>query len=151
MTLSLEVHRLLNVSCLSKLGGIVAQFDVEILPARLVHLMVGIDIVGPFVASEGNRYIIVATDYFTKWAETRAIPMQSAEETARFFIEKNLLSPRCPGRQYVAMVDNVRQSIGKAAAVTKLGGIVVQFDVEILPVRLVHLVQQVRRIDVVLD
>jgi hypothetical protein len=28
--------------------------------------MVGIDIVGPFVASEGNRYIIVATDYFTK-------------------------------------------------------------------------------------
>jgi transposase InsO family protein len=50
--------------------------------------MVGIDIIGPLVPSAGNRYILVATDNFTKWVETRAISQRTGEETARFFLEQ---------------------------------------------------------------
>ena len=34
----------------------------------------GIDIVGPLpVTNDGNEYIIVLCDYFTKWVETYAV------------------------------------------------------------------------------
>ena len=49
---------------------------------------VGIDLLGPFPVSRyGNKYIIVAVDYLTKWVETAAIPNGTAEEVARFFVE----------------------------------------------------------------
>ncbi|KAI3733142.1 hypothetical protein L1987_64360 [Smallanthus sonchifolius] len=33
----------------------------------------GIDFMGPFLASRGNRYILVAVDYISKWAEAQAL------------------------------------------------------------------------------
>ena len=48
-----------------------------------------IDILGPLPRSEdGNRYLMVVEDYFTKWTE--AIPISNAEATitARIFIER---------------------------------------------------------------
>ena len=36
---------------------------------------IGIDIKGPLpITSSGNKYIVVAMDYFTKWPEAKAIP-----------------------------------------------------------------------------
>lgn len=36
--------------------------------------MVGIDLMGPFKSTvEGNKWIILATDYFTKYVETKAL------------------------------------------------------------------------------
>jgi len=50
---------------------------------------IGIDIKGPLpVTSSGNRYIIVAMDYFTKWPEARAIPNMRAETVAKFIYEE---------------------------------------------------------------
>jgi len=40
---------------------------------------VAVDIAGPFPESDrGNRYVLVAMDYFTKWPEVYAIPNQDA-------------------------------------------------------------------------
>ena len=49
---------------------------------------VGIDIKGPLPRTEkGNRYIIVAMDYFTKWPEARAVDNIRAETVAKFIYE----------------------------------------------------------------
>jgi hypothetical protein len=45
--------------------------------------MVGIDHVGPFPAtSRLNQYLLVITDYFTKWVEVYPCPSTSAQDTA---------------------------------------------------------------------
>ncbi|KAI3369557.1 hypothetical protein L3Q82_007765 [Scortum barcoo] len=50
---------------------------------------VAVDILGPFPATErGNRYILVAMDYFTKWPEAYAVPDQSAATTAEHLVNE---------------------------------------------------------------
>jgi hypothetical protein len=50
---------------------------------------VGIDIVGPLTeTTNGNRYIIVATEYLTKWPEARAISDTKASTVAKFIYEE---------------------------------------------------------------
>ena len=49
---------------------------------------VGIDIKGPLpITKEGNRYIIVAIDYLTKWPEARAVSDIKAKTVAKFIYE----------------------------------------------------------------
>ena len=49
---------------------------------------IGIDLVGPLACTEeGNKYIIVVTDYFTKWPEARAAPTKEAFHVANFLPE----------------------------------------------------------------
>jgi hypothetical protein len=44
---------------------------------------IAIDIAGPFPESDrGNRYLLIAMDYFTKWPEVYAIPNQEASTVA---------------------------------------------------------------------
>nr|GEU70786.1 reverse transcriptase domain-containing protein [Tanacetum cinerariifolium] len=38
----------------------------------------GIDFMGPFSSSRGNKYILVAVDYLSKWVEARALPTNDA-------------------------------------------------------------------------
>ncbi|GJZ31343.1 reverse transcriptase domain-containing protein [Tanacetum coccineum] len=38
----------------------------------------GIDFMGPFPSSHGNKYILVAVDYFSKWVEAKALPTNDA-------------------------------------------------------------------------
>jgi hypothetical protein len=50
---------------------------------------VGIDIKGPLPrTSQGNRYIIVAMDYFTKWPEAKSIPDIKSETVAKFIFDE---------------------------------------------------------------
>lgn len=50
---------------------------------------IGVDILGPFpVTDSGNRYVLVAMDYFTKWPEAYAVPDQSATTTAEKLVEE---------------------------------------------------------------
>ncbi|GET02908.1 pol polyprotein [Rhizophagus clarus] len=50
---------------------------------------IGIDIKGPLPRTvQGNRYIIVAMDYFTKWSEAKAIENIRAETVAKFIYEE---------------------------------------------------------------
>jgi hypothetical protein len=52
----------------------------------------GLDIVGPFPLAPGSRkFLLVATDYFTKWVE--AEPLKHIEETeVRQFLWKNIVT-----------------------------------------------------------
>src|SRR6266511_1288335 len=48
----------------------------------------GIDIVGPLTeTSRGNKYIVVAIDYFTKYSEARALANANARNVANFLYE----------------------------------------------------------------
>ncbi|GJZ11758.1 putative reverse transcriptase domain-containing protein [Tanacetum coccineum] len=38
----------------------------------------GIDFMGPFPSSRGNKYILVAVDYLSKWVEAKALPLNDA-------------------------------------------------------------------------
>jgi len=49
----------------------------------------GIDVVGPLLATEhGNKYIVVAVDYFSRWPETRSLKSANAANIADFIYEE---------------------------------------------------------------
>ena len=50
---------------------------------------IGIDLVGPLpITTRNNQYIIVATDYLTRWPKAKAVPNTEAETLARFIFEE---------------------------------------------------------------
>ncbi|GKD46453.1 reverse transcriptase domain-containing protein [Tanacetum coccineum] len=44
----------------------------------------GIDFMGPFLSSRGNKYILVAVDYLSKWVEAKALPTNDARVVCKF-------------------------------------------------------------------
>nr|GEV57677.1 reverse transcriptase domain-containing protein [Tanacetum cinerariifolium] len=50
----------------------------------------GIDFMGPFLSSKGNKYILVAVDYLSKWVEEKALPNNDARVVVKFL--KSLFS-----------------------------------------------------------
>nr|GFA30285.1 reverse transcriptase domain-containing protein [Tanacetum cinerariifolium] len=50
----------------------------------------GIDFMGPFLSSKGNKYILVAVDYLSKWVEAKALPTNNARVVVKFL--KSLFS-----------------------------------------------------------
>ncbi|GJW97883.1 reverse transcriptase domain-containing protein [Tanacetum coccineum] len=52
--------------------------------------MWGIDFMGPFPSSRGNKYILVAVDYLSKWVEAKALPTNDARVVCKFL--KSLFS-----------------------------------------------------------
>nr|GEZ24892.1 reverse transcriptase domain-containing protein [Tanacetum cinerariifolium] len=50
----------------------------------------GIDFMGPFPSSKGNKYILVAVDYLSKWVEAKALPTNDARVVVKFL--KSLFS-----------------------------------------------------------
>ncbi|XP_075092539.1 uncharacterized protein LOC142172758 [Nicotiana tabacum] len=51
----------------------------------------GIDFMGPFVSSYGNKYILVAVDYMSKWVEAVALPTNDAKVVVGF-LKKNIFT-----------------------------------------------------------
>ncbi|KAG7559514.1 Integrase catalytic core [Arabidopsis thaliana x Arabidopsis arenosa] len=52
----------------------------------------GIDFMGPFPSSYGNKYILVAVDYVSKWVEAIASPTNDARVVLKLF--KTIIFPR---------------------------------------------------------
>nr|GFB18151.1 reverse transcriptase domain-containing protein [Tanacetum cinerariifolium] len=50
----------------------------------------GIDFMGLFPSSKGNKYILVAVDYLSKWVEAKALPTNDARVVVKFL--KSLFS-----------------------------------------------------------
>nr|GEX33406.1 reverse transcriptase domain-containing protein [Tanacetum cinerariifolium] len=44
----------------------------------------GIDFMGPFSSLRGNRYILVAVDYMSKWVKAKALPTNDARAIVKF-------------------------------------------------------------------
>nr|GEX05363.1 hypothetical protein [Tanacetum cinerariifolium] len=44
----------------------------------------GIDFIGPFPSSRGNKYILMAVDYLSKWVEAKALPTNDARVVCKF-------------------------------------------------------------------
>nr|GEV40611.1 reverse transcriptase domain-containing protein [Tanacetum cinerariifolium] len=44
----------------------------------------GIDFMGPFPSSRGNKYILLAVDYLSKWVEAKALPTNDARVVCKF-------------------------------------------------------------------
>ena len=58
----------------------------------------GIDYIGPIapMSSKRNQYIIIAVEYLTKWAKTKAIKAADAKQTAIFVYENIISRFGCP-------------------------------------------------------
>nr|GFA29618.1 reverse transcriptase domain-containing protein [Tanacetum cinerariifolium] len=56
----------------------------------LETLNLGIDFMGPFPSSRGNKYILVAVDYLLKWVESKALPTNDSRVVCKFL--KNLFA-----------------------------------------------------------
>nr|GEW09787.1 reverse transcriptase domain-containing protein [Tanacetum cinerariifolium] len=50
----------------------------------------GIDFMGPFPSSRGNKYILIAADYLSKWMEAKALPTNDTRVVCKFM--KNLFA-----------------------------------------------------------
>lgn len=69
----------------------------SITPPHRPFQTIGIDFLGPFPSStNNNRWIIVAVDYLTRYAETACVPTATAQEVATFFLHNILLRHGAP-------------------------------------------------------
>ncbi|GJT41932.1 reverse transcriptase domain-containing protein [Tanacetum coccineum] len=64
-------------------------FDADEMPQNAIQVceifdIWGIDFMGPFPSSKGNKYIIVAVDYLSKWVEAKALPINDARVVVKF-------------------------------------------------------------------
>nr|GEX33736.1 reverse transcriptase domain-containing protein [Tanacetum cinerariifolium] len=50
----------------------------------------GINFMGPFLSFRGNKYILVAVDYLSKWVEAKALPINDSRVVCKFL--KNLFA-----------------------------------------------------------
>ncbi|GFX68290.1 hypothetical protein TNCV_2816651 [Trichonephila clavipes] len=70
---------------------------VPIPPAITPFHRIGIDLLGRFPKSaHGNKWIIVCTDYSTRYAITKALPTAEVDEIAKFLLEEIVLRHGAP-------------------------------------------------------
>nr|GEX47065.1 reverse transcriptase domain-containing protein [Tanacetum cinerariifolium] len=80
-TIYRDAHNLVKSCDYFQRQGKISQRDE--MPQNVIHVceffvVWGIDIMGPFLSSRGNTYILVAVDYLSKWVEAKALPINDA-------------------------------------------------------------------------
>jgi len=69
------------------------------IPVEKPFHQIGINYVGPLNRTkDGNRYIIVAMDYLTKWPEAKPVKEATAKETVEFVYEDIICRHGCPAK-----------------------------------------------------
>ncbi|GJY83962.1 reverse transcriptase domain-containing protein [Tanacetum coccineum] len=84
--------KLFDGVCMGKKLLIFSKFVIKDPPGAIIvlisplekYLMLGIDFMGPFPSSRGNKYILVAVDYLSKWVEAKALPTNDARVVVKF-------------------------------------------------------------------
>nr|GEW75138.1 reverse transcriptase domain-containing protein [Tanacetum cinerariifolium] len=76
-----DAHNLVKSCDICQRQGKISQRDE--MPQNVIQVceifdVRGIDFMGPFPSSRGNKYILVAVDYFSKWVEAKALPTNDA-------------------------------------------------------------------------
>ena len=101
--MSVDVHRWCKECsvCISRKGGprprIAPLQPIPVLPAPME--LTAMDIIGPLpLSTNGNRYILVFMDYFTKWPEAFALKDQTAATIAKVFVEDIIFRYGAPKR-----------------------------------------------------
>ena len=73
---------------------------------------VGMDLLGPLpLTYEGNKYVLVIADYFSKWVEAYAVPDQSAEATAEILCSRWITLHGCPFELFTDAGSNFRSKL----------------------------------------
>ncbi|UYV72254.1 hypothetical protein LAZ67_9002361, partial [Cordylochernes scorpioides] len=81
---------------------------VSIPPVEKPFHKVGVDLLGRFpVSKDGNRWIIVCTDYMTRYAITKAFPDGGAIETAKFLVEDVILKHGAPREMITEIAEEI--------------------------------------------
>nr|GEW89094.1 reverse transcriptase domain-containing protein [Tanacetum cinerariifolium] len=88
-----DAHEMIKTFDICQRQGKISQRDE--MPQNSIHIceifdIWGIDFMGPFPSSKGNKYILVAVDYLSKWVEARALPTNDARVIVKFL--KSLFS-----------------------------------------------------------
>nr|GFA88837.1 reverse transcriptase domain-containing protein [Tanacetum cinerariifolium] len=86
-TIYRDAHNLVKSCDICQRQGKISQRDE--LPQNVIQVceifdIWGIDFMGPFPSSRGNRYILVAVDYLSKWVEAKALPANDARVVVEF-------------------------------------------------------------------
>nr|GEW08180.1 reverse transcriptase domain-containing protein [Tanacetum cinerariifolium] len=86
-TIYKDVHEFVKNCDLCQRQGKISQRDE--MPQNSIQIceifdIWGIDFMGPFPSSRGNKYILVAVDYLSKWVEAKALPANDARVVCKF-------------------------------------------------------------------
>ena len=87
--------------------------------------LVGWDLVGPFpISKQGNKYILVITEYLTRWCETEPLPDTTASTVANVVLRKVIFPHGCPlqllSDQGPQFRSEVMQILSKALGINQL-------------------------------
>nr|GEV38876.1 reverse transcriptase domain-containing protein [Tanacetum cinerariifolium] len=66
----------------------------------------GIDFMGPFPSSRGNKYLLVAVDYFSKWVKAKALPTNDARVMHKYGVTHRLSTAYHPQTSRQVEVSN---------------------------------------------
>ncbi len=67
------------------------------IPAKASFQRIGIDIMGSLtITQQGNWYIVIAIDYFTKWLIAEALKEATAKTVSSFVYRKVICEHGCP-------------------------------------------------------
>nr|GFC23969.1 reverse transcriptase domain-containing protein [Tanacetum cinerariifolium] len=88
-----DAHKMIKTCDICQRQGKISQRDE--MPQNSIQVyeifdIWGIDFMGPFLSSKGNKYILVAVDYLSKWVKAKALPTNDARVVVKFL--KSLFS-----------------------------------------------------------
>ena len=83
--------------CNSRKAPPAKKLPIQAIPVSAPFGRVATDVIGPLpTTTKGNRYIVVFTDYLTKWVEVFATKEQTADTIARLLLEGVVCRHGCP-------------------------------------------------------
>ncbi|GJR27172.1 reverse transcriptase domain-containing protein [Tanacetum coccineum] len=104
------------------------------------------DFMGPFLSSNGNKYILVAIDYVSKWVEAQAFPTSDARNVVNFlrrlFIRFGIPKAFISDRGQMTSPRTRNRAIKSVFSKVPLGtteGLVIQFSDALWAIRDLHL------------